>query len=104
MPNNKLIQAELISKAEKCRQRQPQKRIAARDPVFRFCGIFAYTFVVYLFVCLFFFFFFRALHHFSLMGFFALPKLERKKRPQDEFGVFYFRMGNSLSIKSLLTF
>jgi len=36
------------------------------------------------------------------MALLALPKQRRKRCPWDEFGVFYFRRGNSLEIDGLL--
>ena len=53
-------------------------------------------FLLHFFVSLFAFFLF------SSMVFLALPKLQRKRRNRDKFGVFYFRRGNSLEVKNKL--
>lgn len=73
-----------------------------------FCSKSSFTalwhFLLY-FVCLFVWFvvYLFAFNHFFSMAFTALPNLQRKKRSRDEFGVFYFRMGNSLPRMGLLT-
>ena len=58
----------------------------------------AFFAIFILFICFFVFYLF------SSMAFLALPKGQRKKRPQDEFEVSYFRMINVPSIKGLLTY